>query len=83
MYLADQIVVKLDALFQSHTRNLDFSNMLPMGNTGVYSSWVLPIVITGQYPDNLGLRINMCSLDMVTGVMLGSTISFITGINYG
>jgi hypothetical protein len=29
------------------------------------------------------LRIGMCSIDTATGVMLGNTISFITGIDNG
>ena len=81
MYLADQTVVKLDALFQSHIKNLDFNNMLPMGNTGAYSNWVSPMMITGVSRDNYALRIGMCSIDKATGVTLGCTISIRTGID--
>ena len=82
MYLADQIIVKLDALFQSHIKNLDFSNMLEMGNTGAYSNWVSPMMITGVSRDNYALRIAMLSIDMETGAALGATISIRTGIDH-
>jgi hypothetical protein len=75
MLRAEPIVVKLAALWQSHIRNHDIGSMLPMGNTGVYSNWALPITITGVSRDNFVLLMHMCSLDMVTGVMHGITIS--------
>ena len=81
MSLDNKVVVKLDALFQSHTKNLDFSNMLLMANTGAYSNWVSPIVITGQSSDSYTLHIAMCSIDMETGATLGCTISIRTGID--
>jgi len=83
MYLADKIIVRLDALYQSHIKNHDLDSMLLMANTGAYSNWASLKVITGQSNDSLGFRISMSSVDMATGVMLGVTISATTGINYG
>jgi hypothetical protein len=81
-YVADRISnyvtsrsVKLAALWQSHIKNHDIGSMLPMGNTGAYSNWALPMTITGVSKDSFVLLMNMCSLDMATGVMHGITIS--------
>jgi hypothetical protein len=83
MYLADQMIARLDVLWQSHTKNLDFSNMLPMGSTGAYSNWVSHMTLTGLSSGSYALRIGTLSIDMETGVVLGSTISVTTGTNYG
>lgn len=80
-----QITGRLDALWQSHIKNHDIENMLPMGSIGAYSSWVSHLQLsrtTTQSRDNLRLLIGMCSIDMETGVMRGITISFITGIDH-
>jgi len=86
MFQVEAITARLDALWLSHTKNHDFSNMLVMANTGESINLVthtqLSRTIT-QSRDNLVLRIGMCSIDMVTGVMHGITISFITGTNRG
>ena len=86
MFQVDQIIVRLDALWQSHTKNHDFSNMQLMANTGAFTSWVSLTLLNPQSTlskGNFGLRIAMSSVDMETGAMLGSTISITTGINYG
>jgi hypothetical protein len=70
---------QLAALWLSHIKNHDIGSMLPMGNTGAYSNWALPMTITGVSRDSFVLLINMCSLDMATGVMHGITISVRTG----
>ena len=79
----EAILVKLDALWLSHIKNHDLTNMLLMANTGAYSNWVSHMTLTGLLSDSCILRIGMCSIDMATGVMLGCTISIRTGINYG
>lgn len=86
MFQVDQIIVRLDALWLSHTKNHDFDNMLLMANTGAFTNWAsltLLSPITTPSLGSLGLRIAMSSVDMETGAMLGSTISITTGINYG
>jgi hypothetical protein len=86
MFQVDQTIVRLDALWLSHTRNHDFSSMQLMGNTGAFTNWVsLTLLNPKNTPSlgSLGLRITMSSVDMETGAMLGSTISITTGINHG
>ena len=86
MFQVDQIIVRLDALYLSHTKNHDFSNMQLTGSTGAFTNWVsLTLLNPKSTPSlgSLGLRITMSSVDMETGAMLGSTISITTGINYG
>lgn len=86
LYQVEAIHARLDALWLSHTKNHDLTNMLVMANTGESISLVTHTQlsrITTQSRDNLVLRIGMCSIDTATGVMLGNTISFITGIDNG
>ena len=84
LYRHDRIIVRLDALYKSHIKNHDINQWLLMGNTGVYTNWasLIPLnQVNTRSSASYGLRINMCSVDMVTGVMLGFTISITTGIN--
>jgi hypothetical protein len=81
LYRHDQMIVRLDALYKSHIKNHDISQWLQMENTGDYSSWASLSLITGRSSGSFGWRINMCRIDMVTGVMLGLTISGTTGTN--
>jgi len=76
------MIVRLDALYKSHIKNHDISQWLLMENTGDYSSWASLSQIIGLSSGNFGWRINMCRIDMVTGVMLGFTISSIIGTKY-
>jgi hypothetical protein len=81
MLRAETILVRLAALWLSHIKNHDLDSMLLMVNTGVYSSWALPMTIIGVSKDSFVLLMHMCSLDMATGVMHGITISVRTGTN--
>jgi hypothetical protein len=84
LYRRDRMIVRLDALYKSHIKNHDISQWLLMGNTGAYTSWALLTLLpptTTPYRASCGWRMTMCSLDMATGVMLGTTISATIGID--
>ena len=86
MFQVGAIHARLDALWLSHIKNHDIDNMLLMGSTGAYTNWASLTLLNQantQSNVNFGLRIAMCSLDMVTGAMHGSTISITTGTNHG